>query len=53
MECNIQNAPKKKGYDPKVKKEEYEEWLKALCTQIANGKDYLTGPLLNNKGSQK
>lgn len=53
MECKIQNTSKKEGYDPKVKPDEYEEWLKSLCNQIANGKDYLVKPLLNNEGSQK
>lgn len=53
MECKIQKTSKKGGYDPKIKAEEYEEWLKTVCKKIANGNDYLVKILLDDKGSRK
>lgn len=53
MEGSAMKTSKKGKYDPKVKPEEYTEWLITLCKLIANGKNVPIGSLLNEKGSQK
>ncbi len=52
MKCENPSTQGKKGYDPKIKPEEYEEWLKTICQKVANGEEELLS-FLDEEGSHK